>query len=393
MLQKLANHNADIQQLVEKGYALSTDENYLIVRDVPYLDDRKQLQWGAIVTKLIFTDQDHVRPEDHQVFFAGSVPHNLDGTPIANLGGGATPLTLSDASKDIVVQRSFSHLPLRTKQYTDFFDKVDTYVTVISGPAMELHNANPYSFKTVENIPNSVFKFHDTLTSRAEISDLAAKFKSDVIAIVGIGGTGSYILDLLIRTPVKEIRIFDNDMFYVHNAFRSPGKTHETEFNKPKAEIHKARYDDFRNGLKAEQKFVDATSGVDFDGVTFAFVCVDKGSSRSGIFDLLITKGIPFIDVGMGLDRNNQDSSLTGMIRTTYFSTDNAQAVRDMRLAAVSDNPDDIYRTNIQLGELNALNACLAIIKFKQLRGFYSSDPNSSFHFLLDIQDFKIVHT
>src|SRR5262249_26333121 len=148
------------------------------------------------------------------------------------------------------------------------------------------------------------FKFHDTLTSRAEIGDLAAKFKNDIIAIIGVGGTGSYILDLLVRTPVKEIRIFDKDLFYVHNAFRSPGKTHESEFNKPKVEIHKARYDDYRHGVKAEQKFVDATSATDFDAVTFAFVCVDKGSSRLGIFDLLIGKGIPFIDVGMGLDRN-----------------------------------------------------------------------------------------
>jgi hypothetical protein len=37
------------------------------------------------------------------------------------------------------------------------------------------------------------------------------------------------------------------------------------------------------------------------EGVTFAFVCVDRGSARAGIFDLLISRGIPFIDVGMGL--------------------------------------------------------------------------------------------
>lgn len=391
MLQKLASHNDDIRRLIEKGYALSTDKNYLVVRDVPYLDADRNLQWGGLVTKLVFADQDHVQPENHEVFFAGSAPHNLDGTPIPNLGGGATSLALGDASRDVVVQRSFSHLPFRSRKYGDFFEKIDTYVTVISGPAMTLHKANPYTFRTVENAPDSIFKFHDTLTSRAEIGDLASKFKNDIIAIIGIGGTGSYILDLLVRTPVKEIRIFDSDLFYVHNAFRSPGRNHEREFNKPKVEIHKARYDDYRHGVKAEQKFVDATSGGDFDGVTFAFVCVDKGSSRSGIFDLLIGKGIPFIDVGMGLDRNKQDNSLTGMLRTTYFPVENAQKVRDMGFASTSDDPNDIYRNNIQLGELNALNACLAVIKFKQLRGFYSSEPDSSFHFLLDIQDLKIV--
>ena len=51
--------------------------------------------------------------------------------------------------------------------------------------------------------------FQDTLTSRAEITDLSAKFKDDVVAVIGLGGTGAYVLDFLVKTPVKEIRAFD----------------------------------------------------------------------------------------------------------------------------------------------------------------------------------------
>ena len=40
-------------------------------------------------------------------------------------------------------------------------------------------------------------------------------------------------------------------------------------------------------------------------------------------------------------------------------------------MAEMSDQPDDIYRTNIQISEINALNACLAVIRYKQIRGFY----------------------
>ena len=40
MLRELANHNDDIRRLLEKGYALAFDSNYLIVRDVPYLNER-----------------------------------------------------------------------------------------------------------------------------------------------------------------------------------------------------------------------------------------------------------------------------------------------------------------------------------------------------------------
>jgi len=140
--------------------------------------------------------------------------------------------------------------------------------------------------------------------------------------------------------------------------------------------------------LKVERKFIDVTAGADLDGVTFAFVCVDKGSARSEIFDLLMSKGIPFIDVGMGLNRRR--GPVDGMMRVSYYSTENAQEVRDKRLAEMSDLPDDIYRTNIQISEINALNACLAVIRFKQVRGFYFEET-PYYQMLLNIGDLKVV--
>jgi hypothetical protein len=106
---QLVNRNQDLRHLVEKGYAVAFDSNYLVIRDIPYLDSEGKLQIGAIVTKLELIDQDRVTQTDHQVFFAGSVPHGLDGKPIPNLGGGTTQLALSEVSKDVVVQRSFSN--------------------------------------------------------------------------------------------------------------------------------------------------------------------------------------------------------------------------------------------------------------------------------------------
>ena len=44
MLTKLASHNADIQRLVDKGYAVRIDGPHLVVRDIPYLDANRQLQ-------------------------------------------------------------------------------------------------------------------------------------------------------------------------------------------------------------------------------------------------------------------------------------------------------------------------------------------------------------
>ena len=76
---------------------------------------------------------------------------------------------------------------------------------------------------------------------RAEITDLALKFKDDVVAVIGLGGTGAYLLDFLVKTPVREIRAFDRDIFCVHNAFRSPGRLEEAELGLSKAEVYGGR--------------------------------------------------------------------------------------------------------------------------------------------------------
>ena len=78
------------------------------------------------------------------------------------------------------------------------------------------------------------------------------------------------------------------------------------------------------------------------------------------------------------------------MVRATYFSSSNATELRDRQLAELADSPDDLYRANIQIGELNALNASLAIIRFKQIRGFYLEEL-SNIQLLFGIGDMKTI--
>lgn len=389
MFQKLVNRNDDLRRLLEKGYALSLDGGYFIVRDIPYLDANRSLQFGAIVTKFVLVDQERVQQEDHQILFAGGVPHSTSGTPIPNLGGGATTLALGPTFADVVVQRSFSNKPCDTHKFGDFFEKIESYVAIIAGPATELHNASPYQFKHYpSDEEESVFKHIDTMTSRAEIMDLSAKFKADVIAIIGLGGTGSYLLDFMVKVPVAEIRGFDVDDYHVHNAFRSPGRLLSSELGQKKAEVYLDRYDSFRHGLKIYPRVIDESSAIDLNGVTFAFVCVDKGSSRKAVFDLLIEQGVPFIDVGMGLHRKG--GPLSGMARATYFAPERAAAMRDLQLAELKDQPDNLYRTGIQISELNALNASMAVLLFKKIRGFYVQEQ-PILHAVFGLDDLSIT--
>lgn len=392
MFQKLVSHNDDLRRLHEKGYAIGFDtNNCLIVRDVFYLDNALNLQRGAIVAKLLFIDKEVAKQDDHQVYFAGGMPHGLDGKELPNFGGGPFRIHLSPENADVVVERSFSNKPKKTGRYADFFEKIESYVDQISGPAISKFDraASPLTFKANTGFPpDPVFKFPDTLSSRANISDLRAKFENEVIAIIGVGGTGGYLLDLLAKTPVKEIRIFDLDDFHVHNAYRSPGKLEEPELGKSKVDVYYTRYEGFRYGITAHKLHVGSDSAVELSGVTFAFVSVDKGSSRSEIFDVLMANQIPFIDVGMGLKRKGEP--LTGMLRVTYYPTERANEVRDKGYAEMSDPADNLYRTNIQIGELNALNACLAVVKYKEVRGFYGNDEPKD-NYLFDVSDMKVV--
>jgi hypothetical protein len=385
---ELASHNEDIKQLLEIGYAITEDHGYLIIRDIPYLDNNGARQNGAIVTKLVDVDGKKVKQDDHQVFFAGSHPHHIDGSPISGLAGGATQLPLA-ASPDVAVQRSFSNKPERG-YYNNFFEKIENYVGIISGPAVEKYGATPYTFRLVEETPSqSVFKFRDTLTSRAQIVDLSSKFANDIVAVIGLGGTGSYVLDFLVKTPVKQIRGFDLDDFHIHTAYRSPGRLQQAELGTKKAAVYQSRYDNFREGVSLESRFIDAHSDNSLRGVTFAFVCVDKGTSRAGIFDLLIANRIPFIDVGMGLNRTR--GPINGMLRATYYPVEDAERLIKMELAESADHPDDEYRVQIQISELNALNAALAVIKFKQIRGFYFEEETLN-SLVLEVGDLKTAN-
>jgi len=387
MLPTLASHNDDIQRLIERGYAVTFDNNYIVVRDIPYLDEKLDLRWGAIVTLLEFVTETKVKQQNHQVSFAGGSPYGLNGQPIPNMGDTPHSIPLSDVEPVVIVQRQFSNKP--NNGYVDFFDKITRYVTIISAPAISKYDVTPFTFKEYASAPDdSVFKVRDTLTTRAEIGDLTAAFKQEVIAIIGLGGTGGYVLDFMVKTPVREIRGFDADDYHVHNSYRSPGWLDTDELGRPKAEVYADRYGSFREGLKLETKFIEANSGADLDGVTFAFVCVDKGSARAAIIDLLIAKDVAFIDVGMGLSR--KDGPIKGSMRSTYFAKDHAADIRAKNLVPTHDARDDIYKTNIQIAELNALNACLAVILYKKHLGFYVDDE-TPYNVLFELGDMRIL--
>jgi len=82
--------------------------------------------------------------------------------------------------------------------------------------------------------------------------------------------------------------------------------------------------------------------------------------------------------------------ALDGLLRTTYYSTADAKQTCERGYAELTDASDEEYRTNIQTAELNALNASLAVIRYKQLRGFYHDTVNTT-HLLLGVSDLSVA--
>ncbi|HEX8580351.1 MAG TPA: ThiF family adenylyltransferase, partial [Allosphingosinicella sp.] len=208
-------------------------------------------------------------------------------------------------------------------------------------------------------------------SAKAELSDLNRRLSDEHVAIIGLGGTGSYVLDFMIKTPVKAITCVDYDIFEVHNAFRSPGETDFADFGKLKSDVYRRRYENFRHGLSFRKFKVGRTDDAQLAGVTFVFVCIDDGESRAEICDMLLRLRLPFIDVGMGIELEHD--KLDGLIRTTLFTEETDHlAINEVPIDRA--NELGAYRTFVQIAELNALNAAIAVIQYKKLRGFYADE-------------------
>ena len=99
----------------------------------------------------------------------------------------------------------------------------------------------------------------------------------------------------------------------------------------------------------------------------FVFLCLDEGYAKRAIVQTLLEWKVPFIDVGMGVERT--DEMLAGMLRVTAVTAANYDHV--VQIPYTEADANDEYSKGIQIADLNALNAALAVIKWKKLCGFY----------------------
>jgi hypothetical protein len=325
-------------------------------------------------------------PSTHVINFIGEYPCNNDGSIISALQHASHN---QDLGNGIVINHSFSNKP--QNGYQNYYEKVSTYTKIISAPAKSLDaTLTEKTFRVREIVAESeVFQYVDTNSSRAKINVINEKVKGQKIAIIGLGGTGAYILDLISKSPVSEIHIYDGDVFSQHNAFRSPGAVGNDDLDKvqSKVDYYQGMYSKIHKKILAHHYNVTSENLDQFKNMTNVFICIDNDVSRRIIIQYLLKNGISFIDVGLGV--NTVDDTLIGTIRVTTATQYKQDHLPD-RISFVEEDNND-YNTNIQIAELNCLNAVLAVIKWKKLCGFYQ-DLREEYHCTYSINVAQLIN-
>lgn len=365
---QLISRSLDLSRLRDEGYEIDVQSNHLLVKNVPYVTSKREIRRGVLVSELTLSGGATAPPGSHIALFVGEYPCHKDGSPIAQIKHRSRN---QDLGNGLVVNHSFSNKPSSGK-YPDYFDKMTNYVRIISHPAAALDpSATAKTFApTPATEEESVFKYVDTASSRAGITAATSKLAVGKVAIVGIGGSGSYVLDLIAKTPAKEIHLFDGDLLLNHNAFRAPGALSIEQLDeKPLKVNHFAWiYSRMRRGIIPHECYIDETNVEEIRGMDFVFLCMDGGGEKRAVIERLREWGIPFIDVGMGVELD--DGGLGGVLRvTTVTPTKGDHALA--RIPLSENDAEDDYSSNIQIADLNMLNAALAVIKWKKLCGFY----------------------
>lgn len=369
MSRALFSLNPDLARLRSDGYFMRIQGNFLVMLEVPYVDAQRQVRFGTLVSTLDLAGDRTRKPETHVMNWDGDFPCNADGKPLLGISH-AAPNT--DLGHGLTARYSFSSKP-SDLGYADYYAKMSTYATIVSGPAAVLQpGISPRVFRGGEEEDEaSVFNYPDTASSRVGIGALTSKLEEEVVAIIGLGGTGGYILDFVAKTPVKQIRLFDGDDFLSHNAFRAPGAPSLDELRDApkKVDYLKGIYQRMHRSVEAHPVEINADTLGLLDGITFAFLSMDAGEKKRAVVAKIEALDVPFIDVGMGLELTN--GSLGGILRVTTSTPTKREHVHQGRISFSGGGGQDVYASNIQVADLNALNACLAVVKWKKLRGFY----------------------
>ena len=365
-----------LQNLLDDGFEVEVRQQHLLVHSVPYVTNEKELRRGTLICTFIDSAGTLLAPDNHQVWWTGQYPCLASGERIAQI---ENENARQELFRGCTIQHRFSNKPEGHTNFADHYSKMVHYITILQDQAKAIDpTADARTGRVIEpEEGTSVFRYADTASARAEILMTSSRLAVGRVAIIGLGGTGSYILDQVAKTPVTEIHLFDGDEYLQHNAFRSPGaaKLEDIAKRMPKSDYFQRIYDAMHRGITSHPYYLTESNVGELAGFDFIFVCVDSGKTRSMLSRHIQFTGTPFVDVGMNIQLVPDTRKLIGTCRVTLVTQ--TQSEHFAQYVPMDEADEDVlYRQNIQVADMNALNAQLAVMKWKQLFGFYADDFN-----------------
>lgn len=353
------------RRLLDEDYRLSVEGNHLIVEHVPYVTAARTVAYGRLALPVVFSgDLVQDGSGDHRIWFIGEQPYDEHGQPLPGPSPEAHAIT-----PQLTANFMISSKPKGSGVFSSTHEKITSYVRVLSHPAKAL---DPKATATPgagwNEVPDDLpFVYADTGTSRAGLAAMNAKFRGQRIGIIGLGGTGSYILDQVAKTWVDTIDLFDGDLLDNHNAYRAPGAVDIATLGlRPnKAEYFATVYSHMHTRITAHPTYLTLDNIELLGRCTFVFMAAADAEEKPAILAWLAERGIPAIEVGMGVQ--DEDGHLSGLLAAVNHFPGILTTPSTAGLGGA-----DEYDRNIQTADLNGLNAMLAVINWKKYLSYYA---------------------
>src|SRR5438067_6204754 len=85
MSKQLIDRSPDLRRLRDEGYHIEIIDGFLLVRDVPYLNSKREVKFGILISDLQMTGTATAPPGDHVVRFAGEAPCDASGAILSKI--------------------------------------------------------------------------------------------------------------------------------------------------------------------------------------------------------------------------------------------------------------------------------------------------------------------
>ena len=318
------------------------------------------------------------------MWWTAEVPHTADGTSLQHHLECNSWKPARDIGEGLVVTQEWSRKPRSqngVRNYLDYREQIETYFMEVAhhAEAKQPGSIDAAKLRDSSEAPiDTRFHYIDTNAYRNGTKGIEKRIEDEIVAVIGVGGSGSYLVDVLVKTNVRELHLFDADVMETHNAFRVAGAARIEELggNTSKVAWHERRYREVRKeGLHVHCIELTDDTLSRLESFTTVFIAVDDLPVRRKLQRACTSMDILHLAVGIGLDIEGvNNDQLGGNVKVEVNYRTRAE---DSDGSAQGEPPregDDVYRSNIQTAELNMLSAALAITEWKAARQIYRNE-------------------